>query len=157
MNRRPEDQFGPKLGDQAARSLSTTRRGLLKRSPLALAVGSIAVPPLLAGLADRARADGAPGSVKLAPRYYPLESFDPEIDLRGKLAVITGASRGLGRAVGEALTALGVDVIGTSRNPVRVPNPPAFPLLVGHRQSVICSGICESASVQPEIFAARSS
>jgi NAD(P)-dependent dehydrogenase (short-subunit alcohol dehydrogenase family) len=58
-----------------------------------------------------------------------LESFDPEIDLRGKLAVITGASRGLGRAVGEALTALGVDVIGTSRNPARVPNPPAFPLL----------------------------
>ncbi len=129
MNRRPEDQFGPKLGDQAARSLSTTRRGLLKKSPLALAVGSIAVPPLLAGLADRARADGPPGGVKLAPRYYPLESFDPEIDLRGKLAVITGASRGLGRAVGEALTALGVDVIGTSRNPVRVPNPPAFPLL----------------------------
>jgi NAD(P)-dependent dehydrogenase (short-subunit alcohol dehydrogenase family) len=58
-----------------------------------------------------------------------LESFDPEIDLRGKLALITGASRGLGRAVGEALTALGVDVIGTSRNPARVPNPPGFPLL----------------------------
>jgi len=129
MNRRPEDQSGPKLGDQPARSLSTTRRTLLKKSPLALAAGSIAVPPLLASLAGRARADGLPGGVKLAPRYYPLESIDPEIDLRGKLAVITGASRGLGRAVGDALTALGVDVIGTSRNPTRVPNPPAFPLL----------------------------
>src|SRR5205823_2902287 len=31
--------------------------------------------------------------------------------------------------VGEALTARGVDVIGTSRNPSGVPNPPAFPLL----------------------------
>ncbi|MGH8598074.1 MAG: SDR family NAD(P)-dependent oxidoreductase, partial [Gammaproteobacteria bacterium] len=43
--------------------------------------------------------------------------------------VITGASRGIGRAIGQALTALGVDVIGTSRNPAGVPNPPLFPLL----------------------------
>jgi NAD(P)-dependent dehydrogenase (short-subunit alcohol dehydrogenase family) len=49
--------------------------------------------------------------------------------LSGKLAVITGASRGNGRAIGEALAALGVDVIGTSRNPASVPDPPAFPLL----------------------------
>jgi NAD(P)-dependent dehydrogenase (short-subunit alcohol dehydrogenase family) len=49
--------------------------------------------------------------------------------MTGKLAVITGASRGNGRAIGEALTALGVDVIGTSRDPAGVPNPPAYPLL----------------------------
>jgi len=49
--------------------------------------------------------------------------------LTGKLAVITGASRGNGRAVGEALSDLGVDVIGTSRNPAGVANPPAYPLL----------------------------
>jgi NAD(P)-dependent dehydrogenase (short-subunit alcohol dehydrogenase family) len=66
----------------------------------------------------------------LAPRYYPLHSFKPEIrDISGKVAVITGASRGLGRAVGEALTELGVVVVGTSRNPPGVPNPPPFPLL----------------------------
>jgi NAD(P)-dependent dehydrogenase (short-subunit alcohol dehydrogenase family) len=42
---------------------------------------------------------------------------------------VTGASRGNGRAVGERLAELGINVIGTSRNPARVPSPPAFPLL----------------------------
>jgi NAD(P)-dependent dehydrogenase (short-subunit alcohol dehydrogenase family) len=45
------------------------------------------------------------------------------------LAVITGASRGNGRAIGEALTALGVNVIGTSRNPAGVVDPLVYPLL----------------------------
>jgi NAD(P)-dependent dehydrogenase (short-subunit alcohol dehydrogenase family) len=80
-------------------------------------------------LTDESNADAIFDHLKLAPRYYPLGRFQPEIDLRGKLAVITGASRGNGRAVGEALTALGVDVIGTSRHPAGVPNPPSFPLL----------------------------
>jgi 3-oxoacyl-[acyl-carrier protein] reductase len=129
MNEQLQEHSDRKHQRKQAKGSGATRRELLKKSPLALAAGSIALPPLLASLASQARADETPDGVKLAPRYYPLESFDPEIDLRGKLAVITGASRGLGRAVGEALTALGVDVIGTSRNPARVPNPPAFPLL----------------------------
>src|SRR5260370_13432641 len=83
--------------------------------------------PSLLGI--NAKADGKGNDVTIAPRYYPLHNFKPEIDLRGKLAVITGASRGNGRAVGEALTALGVGVIGTSRNPVGVQSPPAYPLL----------------------------
>jgi NAD(P)-dependent dehydrogenase (short-subunit alcohol dehydrogenase family) len=45
------------------------------------------------------------------------------------LAVITGASRGIGRATAEALIALGAEVIGTSRDVAHVPNPPAYPLL----------------------------
>ena len=104
-----------------------TRRNFLG-TPLALA-GSIAVPSLLGSLAVKAKADGECNDLTLAPRYYPLARFEPQIDLSGKLAVITGASRGNGRAVGEALSALGVDVIGTSRNPAGVPNPPSFPLL----------------------------
>jgi NAD(P)-dependent dehydrogenase (short-subunit alcohol dehydrogenase family) len=51
------------------------------------------------------------------------------VDLTGKLAVVTGASRGNGRAIGEALANANVDVIGTSRDPKRVPSPPGFPLL----------------------------
>src|SRR5215469_18930133 len=109
-------------------SPGTTRRDFIK-SPLALAAGSVLVPPLLANFSREAEAQGKATAVRIAPVYYPLENFRPDIELTGKLAVITGASRGNGRAVAEALTALGVDVIGTSRNPSGVPNPPNYPLL----------------------------
>lgn len=105
-----------------------TRRDFI-RAPLALGAGSIVAPSLLGGLAIKAKADGERNDLRIAPRYYPLAHFEPQIDLSGKLAVITGASRGNGRAIGDALTALGIDVIGTSRNPAGVPNPPSFPLL----------------------------
>jgi NAD(P)-dependent dehydrogenase (short-subunit alcohol dehydrogenase family) len=107
--------------DETANSRGVARRDLLK-IPAAIAAGS------LLGGASKARAVQA-GGVTVAPNYYPLGNYVPEIDLSGKLAVITGASRGLGRAVGEALAPLGVAVIGTSRHPRQVPNPPAFPLL----------------------------
>ncbi|MGH9619561.1 MAG: hypothetical protein ACRD45_07605, partial [Bryobacteraceae bacterium] len=61
------------------------------------------MPSLLGGLAVQAKAVGKRNGLVLAPRYYPLTRFKPQIDLSGKLAVITGASRGNGRAVGEAL------------------------------------------------------
>jgi NAD(P)-dependent dehydrogenase (short-subunit alcohol dehydrogenase family) len=96
--------------------------------PLALAAGSIVMPALLDGLAIDAKADKGGDKVTIAPRYYP-NHFKAQIDLADKLAVITGASRGNGRAVGEALAELGVDVIGTSRDPAGVTNPPAYPLL----------------------------
>jgi NAD(P)-dependent dehydrogenase (short-subunit alcohol dehydrogenase family) len=79
--------------------------------------------------ANATGASGGQGHPKLDPRYYPVRNFAPEISLEGKLVIVTGASRGNGRAIGEALKALGADVIGTSRNPATVPNPPAFPLL----------------------------
>jgi NAD(P)-dependent dehydrogenase (short-subunit alcohol dehydrogenase family) len=108
-----------------------SRRHLF-RTPLGLAAGSIAAPALLSTLAGDARAEGGRagnGHPKLDPKYYPLRHFRPDVSLRGKLAVITGASRGNGRAVGDALAMLGADVIGTSRNPATVPNVPTFPLL----------------------------
>lgn len=72
----------------------------------------------------------ASGGVTVAPRFYPLSPApQPQVPLDGKLAVITGASRGNGRAVGDALVSRHVDVIGTSRNPATVRNPPAFPLV----------------------------
>jgi NAD(P)-dependent dehydrogenase (short-subunit alcohol dehydrogenase family) len=96
------------------------------KTSLALAAGSLVLP--LLGRPREARAQQS-GNPSIAPKYYPLSGFTPQIDVSGKLAVVTGASRGIGRAIGEALAALGVDVIGTSRNPAGVPNPPAFPLL----------------------------
>lgn len=106
----------------------TSRRELIKK-PFALAAGSVVLPSLLGPLAANARADGNGNKVTLAPVYYPLDHFKPQIDLSGMLAVVTGASRGNGLAIGQALAALGVNVIGTSRNPGGVPNPPSFPLL----------------------------
>jgi len=69
-----------------------------------------------------------PFEVRPAPKYYPKPGYVPEITLAGKVAVITGASRGIGLAVGLALQALGVQVIGTSRSPDAYPGHP-FPLL----------------------------
>ena len=100
---------------------------MIKNSALALAAGSIVGPMLWRPAATNAAGTGR--EITLEPKYYPRHNFRPEIDLEGKLAVITGASRGNGRAVAEALSNLGVSVIGTSRNPGTVPDPPAFPLL----------------------------
>ena len=117
-----------KREEEALKSWDGTRREFIKK-PLALAAGSIVMPSWLGSLVAKAKADRRGDGLTLAPRYYPLNHFNPEIGLTGKLAVITGASRGNGCAIGEALTALGVDVIGTSRDPSSVPNPPAYPLL----------------------------
>jgi NAD(P)-dependent dehydrogenase (short-subunit alcohol dehydrogenase family) len=103
-----------------------TRRDLLKKQA-AVGAGYFAADALLGGsLAERAAAST---NVTLHPQFYPLSSFTPEIDLRGKLAVITGASTGIGRAAGAALAARGVRVIGTSRDVASVSHPPNFTLL----------------------------
>ena len=103
-----------------------TRRGLLEKQA-AVGAGYLAANALLGGsLADRAAAST---NVTLHPQFYPLSSFTPDIDLRGKVAVITGASTGIGRAAGKALAARGVRVIGTSRDVASVSDPPNFTLL----------------------------
>jgi NAD(P)-dependent dehydrogenase (short-subunit alcohol dehydrogenase family) len=101
-----------------------TRRRLIKTS----IAGSLAAPILFG---ERpAQAVAALDQLKAVPVYFPRPQPTLDISrLTGKLAVVTGASRGNGRAIGEALAALGADVIGTSRNPATVLNPPAFPLV----------------------------
>ena len=96
---------------------------------LALASGGIAATAT--GLLNEKSAHAStipPFEVRPAPKYYPKPSYAPEITLAGKVAVITGASRGIGLAVGLALQALGVQVIGTSRTPDAYSEHP-FPLL----------------------------
>ncbi|MFT3915507.1 MAG: SDR family NAD(P)-dependent oxidoreductase [Anaeromyxobacteraceae bacterium] len=93
----------------------------------ALGGAGLTAPALWSALPAQARA-APPFEVRPAPRYFPRDGFTPEVDLAGKVAVITGASRGIGLAVGRALQALGVQVIGTSRTPLSYPSHP-FPLL----------------------------
>lgn len=104
-----------------------TRRGLLQKQ--AAAGAGLLAGNLLVGGGFAADAAVASSAASLSPRYYPLNYFSPEIDLAGKVAVITGASSGNGRAAGEALAARGVEVIGTSRDVAGVPSPPDFTLL----------------------------
>ena len=76
------------------------------------------------------RTERAPNLRARALESDPLPApLNRHVGLAGKLAVVTGASRGNGRAIGDALTERGVDVIGTSRNPATVPTPPRFPLV----------------------------
>lgn len=93
----------------------------------ALATSGVAATGLLNVTSARA-ATIPPFEVRPAPKFFPKSSYVPEIGLAGKVAVITGASRGIGLAVGLALQALGVQVIGTSRTPAAYPGHP-FPLL----------------------------
>jgi NAD(P)-dependent dehydrogenase (short-subunit alcohol dehydrogenase family) len=98
-----------------------------RRFLIALASGGLVAPALLSDNLVRA-ATAPPFEVRLAPKFYPTSNHFPEVDLTGKVAIITGASRGIGLAVGLALQAIGAEVIGTSRTPAAFPGHP-FPLL----------------------------
>jgi len=126
---------GPSGGDGVEKSMgermhmkknghSDSRRRFLA----GLASGAVVGPAVLAESRAKAAPNPPPFEVRLAPKYYPKPSHVPEIDLEGKVAVITGASRGIGLAVGLALQAAGVQVIGTSRTPAAYPGHP-FPLI----------------------------
>lgn len=105
-----------------------SRREFLK-APATFAAASLILPTAIGNALMSGEAHAEPISAVLNPRYYPLENFVPDLDLSGKVAVITGASRGIGRATAEALATKGVEVIGTSRDPETVLNLPAYPLL----------------------------
>jgi NAD(P)-dependent dehydrogenase (short-subunit alcohol dehydrogenase family) len=101
-----------------------SRRGILRSAAL-LATGGAAAS--LGGLAP-AVAKPPPFETQFLPNYFPKPDHVSEIDLTGKVAVITGASRGIGLATGLALQNAGVTVLGTSRDPAAHPLHP-FPLL----------------------------
>ena len=98
-----------------------------RRFLVGLGSGVVVAPAILRG--NLAQAVTIPSfEVRLAPKYYPKPNHVSQINLAGKVAVISGASRGIGLAVGLALQAIGVQVIGTSRTPAAYAGHP-FPLL----------------------------
>ncbi|MEM1435874.1 MAG: SDR family NAD(P)-dependent oxidoreductase [Pseudomonadota bacterium] len=121
-NKTPEQQQTPVTEESAER-----RRFL--RAATVGAAAAAAATALPAGAEGSAQTESTDRRVDVAPVYFPRRRFRPQVELFGKLAVVTGASRGIGRATAEALIAKGVSVIGTSRDPASVANPPGFPLL----------------------------
>jgi NAD(P)-dependent dehydrogenase (short-subunit alcohol dehydrogenase family) len=121
-----------------------------RRFLVALASGGIVAPALLTDNLARA-ATAPPFEVRLAPKYYPIANHFPEINLAGKVAIVTGASHGIGLAVGLALQALGVQVIGTSRTPAAYPGHP-FPLLsLDLANPVSIQGLVATVLSRPEV------
>jgi short chain dehydrogenase len=99
------------------------RRAILRGA--SLAAGAAFAGPF-------ARFAGA-GSVK-KPDVVPALAFFPtpyrrEVNLQGKNVVITGASRGMGRAIALELLNAGATVWGTSRTPLAYPGVTEYPLL----------------------------
>jgi hypothetical protein len=121
-----------------------------RRFLVALAKGAVVAPAILSGGLAQA-ATIPPFEVRLAPKYYPKANQVPQIDLAGKVAIITGASRGIGLAVGLALQAIGAQVIGTSRTPAAYPGHP-FPLLpLNLADPASIQGFVAAALGRPEV------
>lgn len=115
------NEHKPKTKNGAKGMNDTGRR--TRREVLA-AAGIIAAAGLGGTLAAQASIKTAPPfRVQVQPVYYPRDGYVADLSLAGKLAVITGASRGNGLAAAIALQAQGVTVIGTSRTPAEYSLP----------------------------------
>jgi NAD(P)-dependent dehydrogenase (short-subunit alcohol dehydrogenase family) len=73
-------------------------------------------------------------------------------DLTGKVALVTGASRGIGAATVRALQALGAEVIGVSRAPYgEQPDAPDQAEASDHRVHRISGDVGDWASIEPAV------
>ena len=80
-------------------------------------------------ISDRARRVPGLALIEDAGRYC---AGPMDLELRGRVALVTGVSRGIGLAVAEVLLAEGMSVLGTSRTtPERA-------------QSITCLSICNT-------------
>src|SRR5262245_50623236 len=78
-----------------------------------------------------------------------------DLGLRGRLALVCGSSRGLGRACAEALAREGVDVVITGRTPEDVESAvAAISALGGGRVSGLCCDVTTEAGHDTMLAAA---
>ena len=111
----------PSNGPDAPAGIS--RRAMLETAGLAATAAFLGPGATVAEAKDKDKDHVVP-----APVYAPTP-YHREIDLTGKQIVITGASRGIGRATALELVAAGATVWGTSRTPLAYPSINEYPLL----------------------------
>jgi NAD(P)-dependent dehydrogenase (short-subunit alcohol dehydrogenase family) len=115
------------MENHSSRGLQPEAHSINRRNVLR----SAAVAAALFGAPFRrsVKADNPHHSVVPEPVYFPTNSGAQEISLNGKHVVITGASRGIGRATAIELVSAGAQVWGTSRTPAAYPGITEYPLL----------------------------
>ncbi|MGE0407286.1 MAG: SDR family NAD(P)-dependent oxidoreductase [Candidatus Korobacteraceae bacterium] len=72
----------------------------------------------------------------------------PLLDLTGKVAVATGSTSGLGRAIAEGLAQAGADVVATSRRQEQVNETADAIEKLGRRTLRLTSDVCDRGSLQ---------
>lgn len=121
------DRSAPVLRDNQSRkdvAQSASRRGLLRAAGV-----STAAALFQTDLAHAAKEkEEKEYSVRPAPVYLP-SSYRPGKSLQGVRIVVTGASRGIGRATALELARAGAKVWGTSRTPGAYRAITEYPLL----------------------------
>ena len=68
-------------------------------------------------------------------------------DLTGRTALVTGAGRGIGRAIACALAEAGADVVLTSRTPAELAETAAVVRATGARAATVQADVCDRSQV----------
>jgi NAD(P)-dependent dehydrogenase (short-subunit alcohol dehydrogenase family) len=69
-------------------------------------------------------------------------------DLTGKVAIVTGGSRGIGKAIALGYAEAGADVIATSRNPKNVQETTEEILRLGRKSLAICTDVARKGEIE---------